>query len=639
MNKRQNNLLIALLQQESFQTLKFYAATLSVSERTLQSDLKVIDEYLKTQCLKLFIERKKGIGIRLVANNIERTQLLKDIGFVTDNNNEEDFLRKQELIFYLVIGKSPQSIEELIERLYISKQLLKKDLKAIEPTIQRFGLELISKTRVGTYIAGDERNKRELLATTLKNIRQNNLNDVLLEDFLGKDTLLVIQHILEEVFQKFDFVYDTNNFSIDVHVYFMLERMKQGETVQLTEEERVHIQNSLAQKMSGSIIGLLSKIYPIKFFPDEIDYLACRINGVINADLSGKTTNDIYTDDVTDLIIHKVEQLMDVSLQDDFELKENLYNHLRSVYYRVKHGFSIANPLKKEIMTAYTQLFLIIQMVLEEVYADEKFLIPQEEIAYLTIHFQTAIERKKKQNLKSYKVVLLTQYTKSMATFFEARLQAEIPELVIVESMQIGTENVIPEDLDFIISTIPIESRNSVITISPMITEMDIANIKEWMLHNKPNCKTKKLDISKFVTPFLVFPQLEIENMENLLTMLGQNLVKHGYVQEEFITSLLQRELRSSTRVAPLISLPHGNPNFVNHSTISIATMKTPIDSQGESTQLILLLALRKEDIKTPSFRQIFSVVDFLKRSPQHLQRILQEKNQIELIKLLSEYE
>lgn len=634
MNKRQQQLLIALIQAPSFKTIKAYAQELQSSPRTLQSDLLALDHYLNDKALK--VERKKGTGIWLQGEDKNKKKLLQELQTEAKVDDQASFLQREELVFYLLIVRQPQSIDELAERLFVSKPLARQYLQQIRPIFPRYQLQLSSKPGVGTVVTGDERKRRELLAVTLKRIRSRDNQDVLLKDFFSKDTLMVIQHIVEHVFKKFEVAYLSKYSSLTFHLYFMLERMKLKETVKVTEIERERMKDSQEQKMSSQIVAELSTVYAVKFSPDEIDYLALRINSMLKKPANsehGKVTKAL-----TQSIIVKVENYLGVTLHDDPQLQQALWEHLRSTYDRIQYGFAIANPLTKDILSVYTRLFLIVQMVLEDVFAQESFYLPQEEIAYLTIHFQAAIERQKKQFLKHYQVALITQYPKSMALFLKAKLEAEIPELRIVFYAQVNNDNIIPDDLDFILCTVDLKSQLPLLRISPLIENDDIVRIKEYLLHHQPQQREKKLDMTHFVTPFLVYPQLDVSDMTTLLEKLGQQLVHHDYVKPAFVQSLLSREARSSTKVAPLISLPHGDPRFVRESTISIATLSKPIDSHGEKSQLILLIALKKSEVKSSRFRQLFSLVDYLKDSPEQFQKILKEQDKMALIKLLSHY-
>lgn len=640
MNSRQQAVALYLVKQTSYQTTKELAQQFNVSERTLQSDLNTIEEFIVTQDFKMRLERKKGTGILLAGTTFEKDLFKKQLNQLLHGKTFDDQKSEELLIFHLLMAKEGQSLEELAEKLFISRKEVKRLLVEVAPYFSFHQLTLVSKPKIGTFIEGAERKKRELLAQNLKAIQKVDPQTVMLKDFFSKKILSSIQAILREALAKEKINYHSELSSIDIHVYFMLERMWQGETVILSEEEHQVVADTLAQKLSSQILARLADAYPIVFSTNEIDYLALRLSTLLAKE---KGTNRLKeeTQILTEHLIQQVGQMMGSDFSDDHILRQNLQAHLSSTYFRVNYGFSIANPLTKEILGTYTHLFLVIQMALEAFFEQEAFYLPQEEIAYLTVHFQAAFERKQKREVQQFTALLVTQYTRSMATFLEARLNREIPELIVAEIIQTKETFLASEpEVDFILSTVPLpEAKQPVIPISPMITEENIGQIKTYMLGHQPIKRKKYFDFPRFTSPFLVYPQLAFSDMYELLAFLSHPLVENAYATKDFTRSLIERERRSSTRVAPLIALPHGNPNLVLASTISIATLKEPIDWHGEKVQLVLLLAIHKEELKDPQFKKLFSLIHYLEKSPAVLQTLLEETNPLRLMSTLSEYE
>lgn len=640
MNQRQKKILSLLCSSTEFQTVQNIATTFSISTRTVQTDLKVIEECMENSKYQLLMDRKKGLGIRIDGNQSEKHQFLSDFEIETvgvDDSDSQDKL----LIFYLLIAKKTYSLDELSEMLFTNRRQITKLLEDIQVMLSSFKLLLISKPKVGTFIQGEERKKREQLARILKDLGDREINQLALQDFFSQEKLTVIQHMTAKSFDEESIAYLPEFSSIDIHLYFMLERMREHQGIKLSQSERDEVKNTRAQKISSTIFAKLSEVYPVSFSPDEIDYLALRILSALRLEADNHLQNDKISD-ISEQLVDKIGQLLDVNLTDDHVLLDNLKEHLSSTYLRMNHGFTIANPLTKEVLGTYTQLFVMIQMILEELFENDSFYIYQEEIAYLTIHFQAAIERQKKKKVLKYKTLLICEYTRAMAIFLEAKLQHEIPELEIIESSNASSENFNLEDYDLIISTVQPKYQPAIplIEISPMISDADLKRIKQYTMEHSPKSQlNKSLDISKMTNPFLVFPNVNFASEVELLTYMGEQLLRHDYVKEGFVESVLNREERSSTRVAPLIAMPHGNPSLVNSSVISICTLKTPINWHGEGlpVQLVILLSLKKEDLKNQNFRKVFSMIHYLGKHPMELSNILKQTQSLELIRLFSD--
>ncbi|MGC6633343.1 PRD domain-containing protein, partial [Escherichia coli] len=79
---------------------------------------------------------------------------------------------------------------------------------------------------------------------------------------------------------------------------------------------------------------------------------------------------------LADHLIEQVEQFLGYSLKEDQLLKQNLRSHLSSTYFRLHYGLQISNPLTKNVFSTYTQLFLVLQLILEDYFEKENFYVP-----------------------------------------------------------------------------------------------------------------------------------------------------------------------------------------------------------------------------------------------------------------------
>ncbi|MFC6315283.1 BglG family transcription antiterminator [Lapidilactobacillus achengensis] len=640
MNQRQRIALTTLANHPDFLTTKQLAGQLQSSERTLRNDLHVISAYLTELQTGLTLERKQGTGIRLVGTPRAKQQLQASLNGAETNNQDHARLQ-QLLIFQLLRAQSPISIEELAEKVFANRRTVRHELTQLQPFAQKNGLEIISKPRLGTYIAGNEQQKRQLLVQTLRQIQANDPQAPTLQHFFAPEQFQVVQNVIRETFNANQLPLPPEVANVDIHVYFMLERMKQGQTVQLSAEENAAVADSPAQALSGQILAQLADIYPLAFSPDEINYLALRLaNFFANSQATGRFEPEARA--LANYLIAQVQQLLALDLSDDPSLRQNLVNHLSSSYFRLNYGLPIANPLTPTIFNTYPQLFLVIQLSLENFFQTANLFVPAEEVAYLTIHFQAAVERQDHQKSNRYQALLVTGYSKAMAIFIEARLQRELPELQIKDILENQPHIQWPhlDQIDLIISTVPLaDPGKPVVQISPMITDQDLSILTKYLLEHVPQKHLQTFDLAHFTAPSLVFPQLELSEPEEILKKLAQNLVDNNYATSAYAHSVLLRDQRGGTNVAPLITLPHGDPHEVKISTLSIATLARPVQWQGEAIQLVILLAIKQQDLKDPEFRKLFAVIHYLEAQPQRLTSVWASRSPLALIKQLSQYE
>ncbi|WP_152655411.1 PTS sugar transporter subunit IIA [Oceanobacillus sp. CFH 90083] len=100
----------------------------------------------------------------------------------------------------------------------------------------------------------------------------------------------------------------------------------------------------------------------------------------------------------------------------------------------------------------------------------------------------------------------------------------------------------------------------------------------------------------------VILLNLEAADYTEVLQQMGENLVKHHYVKESFIPAIIEREQEFATGLPTAgvsVAIPHTDAVHVNQKTISIATLKNPVDfvimgEESETTpvQIVFMLAM-----------------------------------------------
>ena len=106
---------------------------------------------------------------------------------------------------------------------------------------------------------------------------------------------------------------------------------------------------------------------------------------------------------------------------------------------------------------------------------------------------------------------------------------------------------------------------------------------------------------------------------------MGSRLEEAGIVTEDFLDSVMKRESLSSTDFDYSIAIPHPLHPSSNRSMISIAVLREPIQWNHFPVKLVILLALKEEDME---FMQLF--LRWLGKqldSPDKMMCLLEAKN------------
>ena len=78
----------------------------------------------------------------------------------------------------------------------------------------------------------------------------------------------------------------------------------------------------------------------------------------------------------------------------------------------------------------------------------------------------------------------------------------------------------------------------------------------------------------------LIFPQLKVENQQQLFEIIVNKMLEKGYVKKGFFEALCEREKAYPTGLQINgigFAIPHTDPQHVNETKIAVTTLETPV--------------------------------------------------------------
>ncbi|WP_155837136.1 PTS sugar transporter subunit IIA [Aneurinibacillus terranovensis] len=298
-------------------------------------------------------------------------------------------------------------------------------------------------------------------------------------------------------------------------------------------------------------------------------------------------------------LISYLSDIMGESLEKDEELFVNLSVHLHSSLYRLRNGLTLFNPMTEEIKRMYRYTFEMILSILPLLEEETGIAIPEEEIAYIVLHFQSALERKKALSHAKKAIIVCTMGI-GMSQLLQAKVQRKFDSIEVIDVVsEAESHKMIRERKpDFVISTVPIEKIECPsIVINPLLSESEEKKLEDFVAElQNPYKKNTFPFLKECLDKELFFLNWDGENVEDLLAVMADKLVQKGIVAPGYIESVKQREKISSTYIGSGIAIPHGNPEWVYSTGIACARLKTPVQWGEGMVWLLFMLALKKEE-------------------------------------------
>ena len=143
MNARQATLINLLLHADHFIPTAELAADLGCSERTVRTDMHVVNGFLAQQNgISARIESKRGNGLRIACGEDARTRIASAVRLQA-LEIDDDLDRFCSGIIALMLEPARFTIETLARTLFTNKQRLKDDLGAWETLMGPFGIRIV----------------------------------------------------------------------------------------------------------------------------------------------------------------------------------------------------------------------------------------------------------------------------------------------------------------------------------------------------------------------------------------------------------------------------------------------------------------------------------------------------------------
>ncbi|MCZ0717611.1 BglG family transcription antiterminator [Aerococcus kribbianus] len=481
---------------------------LKVSRRTVYREIANLEKSLDSLGMKL--KKSRHQGYYLVATESEKHALWQQItqqNFVNFSKQE----RQDAIALVLLTKEQRDSIESLAIDFQVSTRTIQNDLNSIKTIFDYYQVELKNLNEIKVQIVGNEIKIRQLIVYLLdRNIKAFELFHFLRELTSEKETSNY-NHFFLSVFPQV--IYEQVSALVDSNLYH--ENIVQLPDNQLKKtllnllvnvyrmrlSHSIHM-NSLEKGLSAHYLRLAYKIYTI-IFSDTVNtsismgervYFAHQLEG-----MNFNRSQDIFSNDfdatltyqVTELI-RQVSHLTGYNFREDRVLSIDLLAHMEAAVNRSDH-LTLNEPDVLSKMTArYPYILESVKKSIKTVFPDLVF--NSEEIAYIVLHFASAIERQ--PLTKSVKVAIVSSGGIGSSRVLESRFKNKIPEVhsvTIYKTSQINELN--SEDYHLILATEYLPNVGfDYQMISPLLLDNEAIKIREeikTLSHNSPTEENK----------------------------------------------------------------------------------------------------------------------------------------------------
>lgn len=626
-----SKLIIKSLLNKGMLTLKSLKLICNVSERTISKDLDVIEDFIREYNLNLI--RKPKLGIWIDGEDTDKERLLTSIN--ADNTKVPDTPKERQnyILAKLIMNSNYITIKEISDEIFVSRGTLENDLNNVEETLKKNGLAIKKTGSKGIKVIGDEKNLRFIITNYFSQKtnamstnelikyfspqretneeKYNSTNEFFnfISDIDLKD-LESLQGIISDSEKKLGFVFtDTSLNSLLIYIVTAIKRIKTNNEVSLKEEFLVNLEGSKEFQAASIICSSIEKIFNIKFTKSECVYISIQIMGAKiqynfideSNELFGKIEFQSSIKSLCEEMIEKASNILGVNFCNDNILLEGLCMHIRPSLNRLFYNIPINNPLlhsiKNNFMTSF-EAAVVASHVIKKKY---ELNVDENEIAYIALHFEAAMERMKDINKMKKRIIIVCSLGIGTSQLLTSKLKRIFDNIEIADIVSSSNlKNRVFTDIDFILSTIPVNIKSiPVLIVNPLLPEDEIENIKKLVLQDNSIILNKNANSNVLLSLMdkdLMLINEDFSSKEEVIKELSSMMFKRGLVRENYFDTVIEREKIASTSTGR-IALPHGDMNKVIRSVIGICTLKRKINWNEYHVDFVILLAINKEDV------------------------------------------
>lgn len=600
---RKIQILLSLIETDDVLSVQDWVAEHQVSDKTIRKDLQVISNWLADSGYLLKVIRRPGIGVYLEGDDFEKKLVLQQLKQGSPHLSlYETEERRNRIYLFLLQLEKPVTMEQLAINFYMSKSSLYTDLTEIERWARKEKLSLIRKPNYGVELRGLERRRRCAIQLVVEKLLRGPWK-IDLADLFPSVPFSFIKGLLRIAEKEHVYSLSEESFQrILIHILVMLHRVKMKQIVQMDEQEMVGLEKGPEAKIVQELVQKLEQDFALRIPREERAYLTIYFAGA-----KLRNPNRLITNSTVDpvapapeameqakLLIQRVANYLEVPIQHDQTLRYSLALHLYSTINRLRHEVFFPNPMLQQIKETYRVMFETVLAVLPSYEQEVGVSFTEDEIGYLTLHFQAALERIEDKEDKPSALLVCTTGIGTLQ-LLSSKLQKRFPMLQIVDTISSYEldEALERHHPDMIISTIELSQLTQVphIVVTPILTQEEQDLVQALVSSSMKKKKRFYPTISSMLEAERIFLDVDLTDQSSVIHYLWKVMYDQGFVTFDYKEKVLEREKLSSTAVGNLVAIPHGPVEESLRSGIALAKLKEAIQWGNEEVRFVILFA------------------------------------------------
>ena len=242
-----------------------------------------------------------------------------------------------------------------------------------------------------------------------------------------------------------------------------------------------------------------------------IHLLGSKAGSVIRLDDSQR---DIQLFELALHLVDLFERQTSCDISEKNELVNSLYMHFKLSMYYYQLSIQISNTLLEDVKENYGNLYQMIKNLCESMDDEFPFILTDSEISYITMHFGGHLKQVQGKFYALIRVLIVCPSGISTSTLLKREVEDLYANVTVIAAT--AAENIAQykENIDFIVSTIDLDTDIPWIKVNAILTKDDKSKIASMM---SLNMQTYKLNKDNFSGLFSIIQKyVDPTQMKNL---------------------------------------------------------------------------------------------------------------------------
>ena len=649
-------ILLKLLGNGEQRTIEELSEEYGVSDRLVRYIIDDCDFYLRSIGLPQIGFTDYGVTLNITPEQrevlLDRINNLDAYSYVVSASERRDYI-----LLSMLCCTEPLKSAFFADLLNVSKSSIDKDIAAARQEIESYGLDINAMSGKGSYLSGDEIDIRYLYlkiisryfefakaisgqTSEVQSFMERNIYVFVFELYLKK-VLKIVEDVESEMKLKLSFL---SLKDLCIYLIIMINRISLNRSIRLLNDYIDEIRELKTYEEADNICEKISKEFSIGISDSERAYVCLMLESAYYTATDSFAIKEwAAVQTAANELIDRVSERIGTNLSDDSQLVNALTLHLGLTSFKTHNKIPIVNADLENIRSSYETVFNAIKGSVSEIDKELFKGITDDDIAYITLHFQAAIERNKEKK-NTYNIIVVCIHGYGTASLMKEMIVSHFRNITVKKI--ITQNNVASEDLagiDFIVSSVDLaETRCPVVKVNTILKKQDQMAIEKVMnsirsqntdtnrifiddlmdiissnttINDKKKLQaeigsylnslgiqsdsTRDHSLADYLTEEKIKIIDSVSDWRESVEIAGQMLVKKGSIDKGYITSIIESVESSGPYmvVDNGVALIHGDiDRYVNETDMSLLICKKGVNYGNrhfDPVHLILCLAAK----------------------------------------------